>query len=49
MYLTLFFNLLKSQPHRMPGLPSSNLSLRTLTDESNLIGPEDIFNGKPFF
>jgi len=32
--------------HRMPGLPSSNLSLRTLTGDNDMIGPEDIFNGK---
>eukprot|EP00111_Clytia_hemisphaerica_P021413 TCONS_00063018-protein len=36
-----------SQAHRMPGLPCSYLSLRTLTGENDLIGPEDIFNEIP--
>lgn len=38
---------LVSKMHRMPGLPSSNLSLRVLTGENDTIGPEDIFNDIP--
>merc|ERR1712048_1151292 len=36
-----------SRRHRMPGLPSSNLSLRVLSGENDSIGPEDIFNDTP--
>lgn len=32
-----------SKIHRLPGLPSSNLSLRTILGD-DLLGPEDIFN-----
>ncbi|XP_057314760.1 proteasome maturation protein-like [Hydractinia symbiolongicarpus] len=33
--------------HRLPGLPSSNLALRTLMGINDMIGPEDIFNDTP--
>ena len=33
-----------SKIRRLPGLPSSNLALRTLLGTNDLIGPEDLFN-----
>merc|ERR1712168_898149 len=33
-----------SKIRRLPGLPSSNLALRTLLGVGDEIGPEDIFN-----